>query len=136
MIGAGVTVPDGRFDYVMGLLVDGGMVPDEDFMPTGGNELVIRPEAWDRLDGDTQAEVARFAVGVDVVPQPPGGDDGGALPDAGSVTPAPAGNHQAPPRVGKGSGRAAWAEYATSIGKSVTPALNRDEIIELVEAST
>jgi hypothetical protein len=39
----------------------------------------------------------------------------------------------APPRAGRGSGRAAWAEYAASKGVEVNDEMNRDDIIDAVE---
>jgi hypothetical protein len=38
-----------------------------------------------------------------------------------------------PPKVGRGSSRDAWAEYATSQGVEVTDDMTRAEIIEAVE---
>jgi len=40
---------------------------------------------------------------------------------------------QAPPRTGKGSGRAAWAAYAEASGVDVDPDATRDDIIDLVD---
>ena len=42
-----------------------------------------------------------------------------------------AGGPAAPPKAGQGSGRDAWADYATSLGLDVE-GLSRDEIIETV----
>lgn len=39
-----------------------------------------------------------------------------------------------PPKRGAGSGRDAWAAYAASKGVAVTDDMNRDEIIDAVEA--
>jgi hypothetical protein len=140
MIGDRLQVGDNRFDYVIGLLIDGGLVPDVDFMPTGGNEVLIAQGAWPRLDADTQHEITRFVPGIKIVPEPPGGgDDPEALTEHGGSSPSGRGDTGdvpvAPPRSGAGSGRDAWASYARELGLEVTPDLNRDDIIALVEES-
>lgn len=60
MIGHRLTVRGDQFLYVLGLLSDEGLTPEVDYQPAGGNELVIRPAAWDRLGSETQGEVLRF----------------------------------------------------------------------------
>ena len=60
MIGARIDLEWDRFDYVYGLLVDEGLVPDEDFMAAGAATVVVTEDAWGRLDAEAQAEVARF----------------------------------------------------------------------------
>ena len=46
----------------------------------------------------------------------------------------PAADGDAPPRAGKGSGRAEWAAYAESVGVQVDDDATRDEIIAAVDA--
>lgn len=46
---------------------------------------------------------------------------------------SPAGNADAPPRAGAGSGREAWAEFAAAHGVTVGDDLSRNEIIEACE---
>lgn len=60
MIGARIDLEWDRFEYVWGLLVDEGLVPDEDIMPAGGATIVITEQAWGRLDEEARQEVARF----------------------------------------------------------------------------
>lgn len=40
-----------------------------------------------------------------------------------------------PPRAGRGSGKEAWAEYATGLGVEFDPEASRDDIIAAVDAS-
>jgi hypothetical protein len=84
VIGARIDVEWDRFDYVFGLLVDEGLEPDRDFMPAGATTLVVTEDAWARLDGEAQNEVARFArpgseieVQVSVRPSEAGAGDNG-----------------------------------------------------------
>lgn len=60
MIGHRLSVDSDRFDYVIGVLVDEGLLGDVDFAPVGAAEIVVTEDAWDRLDGEAQQEIARF----------------------------------------------------------------------------
>lgn len=91
MIGARFTVESTQFLHVLGLLIDEGLVPDVDFMPVGGSELVVDFDAWERVGAGEQKEIARFVQpGGDVVVVSPAGnvdEDGSAVAGAESSRP-------------------------------------------------
>ncbi len=77
-------------------------------------------------EADVPAEVAERllaweAVDVDVYPS----DEPIARPQV-----------EPPPKVGVGSGRAAWAEYAVAIGVPITNEMSRDRIIAAIDEAT
>ena len=86
------------------LRVDGQEIPR-------GEDAEVSAETAERL-------LAWAAVDVDVHP--------GAEPVARPQV-------EQPPRVGIGSGRAAWAEYAIAIGLPITGDMSRDRIITAVD---
>lgn len=79
-------------------------------------------------------QVATFLAGDDVpdwaadLITTPGVWAADSGPDAGPDT-------AEPPRAGKGSSRAAWADHAVSLGLRVTAEMGRDDIIDLVDES-
>jgi len=112
------TVPDQEAVLVVaGVLAEAGYA--EHWYSPGGNEVVVTDEALAALNDEQRGEVAKLS--------------GGAIPTG---APAKAGSDAGdePPRSGAGSGRDAWAAYATSKGINVPADAGRDQIIELVEA--
>jgi len=102
---------------VIGVLHEAGI----ETLPLGANQVAVRTADLARLDKEQRAEVAKLAGGL---PPEPATDPSTPPGDGGSE----------PPRSGAGSGREAWAAYATGLGLVVDTDLSRDQIIELVEA--
>lgn len=48
----------------------------------------------------------------------------------------PGAGTEPPPMSGAGSGRDSWAAYAAKVGVAVTDAMNREQIIEAVQAQS
>lgn len=83
---------------------EAGTVPPEWAVP-----LITNPDAWADSSG-SEAE-----PGSEPVDTPDGGVDG------------------PPPRTGQGSSRAAWAEYAESVGVDIDDDMSRDDIIDAID---
>lgn len=101
---------------VAGVLGEAG-IPWE---TAGGNTLVVEVDRLDVLDEEQRGEIAKLVVGSTFTP----------APEETAVDPTV----EEPPRAGAGSGRAAWAAYARSLGIEPPDDYGRDQIIELVEA--
>lgn len=118
---------------IAGILAEAG-AGDTWYSP-GGNEVVFPEANLALLNAEQRAEVAKLSGGAlppTDAPAPPG-SNAGAAPTGGSAGVAPPSADE-PPRSGAGSGRDAWAAYATSKGITVPADAGRDQIIELVEA--
>lgn len=77
--------------------------------------------------GDTE-DVKRLVRGghlepIESKPAPDGRDEG----DKGDVKP--------PAKSGPGSGKAAWQDYATSVGVTVDDSADRDDIVKAIAAA-
>lgn len=95
-----------------------------DEVPADLARRVSNPDVW----GDN-AE-------VDEIPEAPSDSP---PPPAAPATPAPAeveeSDSEIPPKSGPEGSRAAWAEYAESVGVTVTSTMKRNEIIAAVESA-
>ena len=74
------------------------------------------------------AEAAKAAAAPDDDSDGPDGPDG----PVDSDEPSADGADGAPAKSGPGSGKAAWRDYAASVGVAVDESLDRDEIIQAV----
>jgi len=95
-----------------------------DEVPADLARRVSNPDVWgDNAEVDETPEVPSDS------PPPP----------AAPATPAPAeveeSDSEIPPKSGPEGSRAAWAEYAESVGVTVTPTMKRNEIIAAVESA-
>ena len=117
-----------RFRGTDNLLVGVGLFGEAAvaWRPLGANEVEV--DTLDGLDDEQLAELGRLVRDpIDPVAASPGAVDG-ATAVAG----------EAPPRVGPGSARAAWAAHAAAltaagITVTVTDNMGRDDIVEAVE---
>jgi hypothetical protein len=133
----------------IGLFMEAGA----DWRAVGGNEVVVNGEP--AFDDEQHAEMAKlllrepqiegpFPIQVDLQPVPEpeafatppvaGGEQLSGQPALSATEVEPPVDPAMPPRSGAGSGRDAWATYATSLGLAVADDLTRDQIIDLVEA--
>lgn len=85
------------------------------------------------VDPTTQASLQNAAVNAGLSDQPGVPLTSGDLEEQPAEAAAEDTSGQ-PPRGGEGSGRDAWAEYAAAQGVEVTDDMNRDDIIEAVDA--
>ena len=74
-----------------------------------------------------------------VAPEAAGGGEpaGDEAPDVAPEGPAPADADVSavePPRVGRGSSKAAWLDYAAALGVAVDDGMSRDDIVAAVDA--
>lgn len=95
-----------------------------DEVPADLARRVSNPDVWgDNAEVDETPEVPSDS------PPPP----------AAPATPAPAeveeSDSEIPPKSGPEGSRAAWAEYAESVGVKVTSTMKRNEIIAAVESA-
>lgn len=95
-----------------------------DEVPADLARRVSNPDVWgDNAEVDETPEVPSDS------PPPP----------ATPATPAPAeveeSDSEIPPKSGPEGSRAAWAEYAESVGVTVTSTMKRNEIIAAVESA-
>ena len=95
-----------------------------DEVPADLARRVSNPDVWgDNAEVDETPEVPSDS------PPPP----------AAPATPAPAeveeSDSEIPPKSGPEGSRAAWAEYAESVGVTVTSTMKRNEIIAAVESA-
>lgn len=95
-----------------------------DEVPADLARRVSNPDVW----GDN-AEVEKIPEVPSDSPPPP----------ATPATPAPAeveeSDSEIPPKSGPEGSRAAWADYAESVGVTVTSTMKRNEIIAAVESA-
>lgn len=98
------------------------LTPGED-VPAWAVGLIRNPRAW------ADAEPPAPESPAPESPAPMGAAE--VFPEMVDNTPVPVGTP--PPRNGKGSSRAAWAEYATRNGLAVTAEAQRDDIVERLD---
>ncbi len=99
-----------------------------DEVPADLARRVSNPDVWGESDSDPVEPVV--AAGVSD-PVPPPADDGHHKAPADVEE----SDSEIPPKSGPEGSRAAWAEYAESVGVTVTSTMKRNEIIAAVESA-
>lgn len=127
MLAAYVTLRDDRSRLVT--------FPPGSTPPAWAQALITNPKAWRSAPAAEPTSPPEAPSQEDAPPAPDEAPPAEAPePDAGAdedlVVELPE-----PPKRGAGSGKDAWAAYARSKGITVTADMNRDEIIDAVEAA-
>jgi hypothetical protein len=92
---------------------------------TDDQAVVMRAGGWEPVDDVRGTFVNPLQEALPPMPLLPE-ERSDIDPDTGALV--------EPPRGGPGSGREAWAEYATALGLTVSEDATRDDLIELVDA--